>query len=72
MPTFEVAVLLRIDNLKQTFANCLLFQVPCDNSSAVPIMHWHGTLDPLFPWLVPVQYDDDTADDEDNRIIKPC
>jgi len=25
-------------------------EVPCDNSSAVPIMHWHGTLDPLFPW----------------------
>merc|ERR1711990_1415379 len=25
-------------------------EVPCSNSSAVPIMHWHGTLDPLFPW----------------------
>jgi len=25
-------------------------EVPCTNSSAVPIMHWHGTLDPLFPW----------------------
>jgi len=25
-------------------------EVPCTNSSAVPVMHWHGTLDPLFPW----------------------
>lgn len=55
LPTLDNKVLLQIKNLKHTFANCLLFQVPCDNSSTVPIMHWHGTLDPLFPWLVPVQ-----------------
>ena len=25
-------------------------EVSCANSS-VPVQHWHGTLDPLFPWL---------------------
>ena len=26
-------------------------EVPCSPPSPLPMMHWHGSLDPVFPWL---------------------
>ena len=43
----------RVDPLQNPWLFTTLFaQVLCNNSSAVPVMHWHGTLDPLFPWCL--------------------